>query len=206
MQSRTPSLTDPRAVRSRKALHRALLALLNRKPLEQITIRDITAKAGVGYTTFFRHHPTKESLLEELAAEQIGSLFNLSVPVLDSLDLRSASLALFTYVSNHRAVWKTLLTGGANGFVRKEFLRLARMVAAQRSDPDSWLPPDFGAILIVSGTLELLTWWLNQDDPLPVERVAEILAGVVVSPTIEAGKTKIQAESLPAKSRRKSPS
>jgi AcrR family transcriptional regulator len=187
MPAQTPTNTDPRAIRSRKALHRALLSLLNKKPIEQITIRDITAKAGVGYATFFRHHPTKESLLEELAAEQISALINLSVPVFDSSDLRSACLALFTYVSEHRTVWKTLLTGGADGVIRKEFLRLAKLVGTPRAPDDAWLPADFGVILIVSGTLELLTWWLNQAQPLPVEKIAEIHERIVVSPTIEAG-------------------
>ena len=59
---------DARAVRTREALRRALLDLLEDKSLEQITIRDITAAAGIGYTTFFRHHPTTESLLDDLAA------------------------------------------------------------------------------------------------------------------------------------------
>jgi AcrR family transcriptional regulator len=46
-------------MRTRDALQRALLRLLEVKPLDQITIRDICAVSKVGYTTFFRHHPTK---------------------------------------------------------------------------------------------------------------------------------------------------
>jgi hypothetical protein len=42
---------DARAVRTREALRRALLRLLDLKSLEQITIRDICEVADVGYTT-----------------------------------------------------------------------------------------------------------------------------------------------------------
>jgi len=177
---------DPRAVRSRQALTDALLTLLETKPLEQISIREIAAAAGVGYTTFFRHHASKEELLAHVASEQIRCLFNLALPVMDAHDLHSGSTALFTYVHAHRPLWSTLLTGGAAGTIREEFSRLAREVAVVRGRQDSWLPADAGASLIVGGTLELLTWWLRQSNPLPIKRIVEIHESVVVTPVIEA--------------------
>ena len=107
---------DARAVRTRKALRQALLRLLDLKPLEQITIRDISEVARVGYTTFFRHHPTKDSLLNDVAADEMGRLVGLALSVADTTsDTRSASIALCTYVDEHRKLWSTLLTGGAAG-------------------------------------------------------------------------------------------
>jgi AcrR family transcriptional regulator len=177
---------DPRAVRSRHALTEAFLKLLETRPLEQISIREIVAAAGIGYTTFFRHHTSKEELLDRIAAEQIRCLFNLALPVADAYDVRSGSTALFTYVNAHRPLWSALLTGGAAGTIREEFLRLAREVAASQGRPDTWLPADAGAILIVGGTLDLLTWWLRQSVPLPIKRIVEIHESVVVMPVIEA--------------------
>lgn len=178
---------DPRAVRSRQALHAALLSLLETKTLDQITVRDIAARAGVGYATFFRHHPTKEALLDDVAAQQIRCLFNLALPVMDAHDLRAASIALFRYVDEHRALWSTLLTGGAAGTIREEFLRQARGAAASRAPSSDWMPSEVGILLIVSGTLELLAWWLRQTEPLPIERMAQIYDRIVVSPVLAAG-------------------
>jgi AcrR family transcriptional regulator len=179
-------IEDPRAVRSSQALTDAFLELLEAKPLEQISIRDIAATAGIGYTTFFRHHTGKEALLEHVAAEQIRTLFDLALPVMDAYDVHAGSTALFTYVDAHRSLWSTLLTGGAAGTVRAEFLRLASEVAASQGRSDTWLPADAGAILIVGGTLDLLTWWLRQRSPLPIKRIVEIHEHVVVAPAIEA--------------------
>src|SRR3984957_4664921 len=90
---------DARAVRTREALRRALLRLLDLKPLEQITIRDICEVARVGYTTFFRHYPTKGALLNDGAADEMGRLVGLAMSVADSSDdTRAASIALCTYV------------------------------------------------------------------------------------------------------------
>ena len=187
MQEDSPENLDPRAVRTQEALHRAMLQLLDEKSLDQITVRDIVFVAGIGYNTFFRHHPSKEALLETIAAKQISTLFQLSVPVLYSRDLNSAAIALLDYVNQNRSLWKTLLTGGAAGFVREEFLRQARAVAKVRGQHDRLMPPDLGTTLIVSSVLELISWWLQQKKPLPVEQVAEILASAIVKPIMEAG-------------------
>jgi AcrR family transcriptional regulator len=178
--------TDPRAVRSRQALLDALLKLLEVKPFDQITIRDIAAESGVGYTTFFRHHPTKESLLNDIAAEQIACLINLSMPVMDAHDVRAGSAALFTFVKAHRPLWTTLLTGGAAAAIREEFIRQAQGVAKVRMPPGGPLRAEAGVLLIVSGTIELLTWWLRQADPLSIEQISEIHDELVVSPIIAA--------------------
>jgi AcrR family transcriptional regulator len=180
------TVKDARAVRTREALRRALLELLEVKPLERVSIRDIAAKSGVGYTTFFRHHPTKQALLDDVAAEQIRELVNLSMRVLDSTNLRAASVALCTYVDEHRKLWSTLLTGGAAGALREEFLRVAKEISVQRARPDSLLPAEVATNLVVSGTIELLSWWLRQADPLPIEQIAEFHDRVVVSPAVQA--------------------
>ena len=182
---------DPRAVRSRQALHAALLSLLDEKPFSDITIREVVAAAGIGYTTFFRHHPTLESLLDEIAAEQIGALIELAVPILSAKKLRAASEAIFSHVDAHRTLWSTLLTGGAAGIIREEFLRKAREVALPMGSADEKIPMDCGIVLIVSGTLGLIDWWLRNRQPLPVERVAEIYDLAVVSPIMRANRFKV---------------
>jgi len=175
---------DARTVRTREALRSALLRLLESKPLAQITILDMCEAADVGYTTYFRHHSTKESLLDDVAAAQIAHLVALTLPVADSTDFGTAGVALFTYVDQHRKLWSTLLTGGAEGAMRNEFLRLSREIADARSQSDNWPPADLSTILVVSSTIELLSWWLRQKKPLSIAEVAEIHERVIITPTI----------------------
>lgn len=178
--------TDARAVRTRDALRQALLALLDQKAIDEITIRDICALANVGYTTFFRHYPTKESLLGELAQEQMRQLVELAQSVTAISDTRSGARALCAYVDQHRTLWTTLLTGGAAGVMRDEFMRLSQEVARTRIRTDAWPPADLAAILVVSSTIELLTWWLRSDHPLSAEQVADILETTIIMPTVKA--------------------
>ncbi len=189
-RSRAAPVTDVRMLRTRKALRRALLALLERKQLEQISIRDIVAEAGVGYATFFRHHPSKEDLLNEIAAEQVGRLMELTMPLLDPTDTRVSCVAVCNYVNKHRALWSALLTGGAAGALRAEFIRLAVKGAATQSTSD-WLPVELGAVYGVAGCIEILAWWLRRPaGEYSAEQVAEFLDRLVVGPATASGRGK----------------
>ena len=178
------SLKDARAIRSAQALGNALLTLIERKPLEQVTVREIAAEAGVHYATFFRHHPTKESLLDDVAAEEIAHLVGLTLPLAEASNTLTAGVALFTYVDAHRELWSTLLTGGAEGAMRNEFLRISREIAATRGREDHWPPADLVTILVVSSTIELLSWWLRQKKPLTIEQMADIHERIIIHPAI----------------------
>jgi AcrR family transcriptional regulator len=180
------SARDPRAAKSDLALRGALLSLLETRSFNQITVREICAEAGVHYATFFRHHQTKEALLDHVAADEIDHLVSLTLPVLDTVDSLAAAVATCAYVDEHRALWTALLTGGAAGTMRKKLLTNSQRVAAERAHKDGWLPVDLAIICTVSLMVETLSWWLMQPkDAMSVEAVATILDRLMMASTTE---------------------
>ena len=111
--TRNDAPQDARQVRSRNALCGAMLELLQETAFDQITIREISARAGTGYATFFRHYPTKEALLSDVASEQICTLMTMTASMISGPDRFGATLDLCNHVDAHRNVWAALLTGGA---------------------------------------------------------------------------------------------
>jgi len=192
------SFADPRAVKSGQALRAAMLTLLEHKPLEQITIREIAAAAGVHYATFFRHHPTKESLLDDVAADQIDRLVELTLPVLDAVDWHASFLALATYVDEHRKLWTVLLTGGAAGAMRAELLRVSQQVAVNRALQDNIIPVELAVICTVGLIVEIVSWWLRQPEgAVSVDQVALILHRVVLPSTVQSALEERETGGLP---------
>lgn len=182
---RPSSDKDARAVRSSIALQETLLSLLEQKPFEQITIREICAQAGVHYATFFRHHSSKEALLDHVAAEQIDRLVELTLPIMHALDDQTAFHALCEYVYKHRILWSALLNGGAGATMREEWLRLAKEVAANTEPRNSWLPVELGTICSVSLIAETVSWWLSQKPgAYSVDDIATIMHRLVSSSTM----------------------
>lgn len=176
--------TDARQVRSRKALNAALLALLEEKPFDQITVREITGRAGTGYATFFRHYPTKEALLADVATEEIGGLLAKTVPILRDANSYESTLALCRYVSGHSGLWSALLTGGAAAIVRREFIRQALGLEEKERNKRDWLPSDLGVVYGTGSTFDILAWWLSQDHTHTPEQIATILHRLVIAPLV----------------------
>lgn len=177
---------DPRAARSSQALHDAMLALLERHPIDDISIGDIAAEAGVSRATVFRHFAGKEALLEHVARTQIEALVELTVPVFDSVSPETAFLATCAYVERHRGIWAPLLTGGAAGAMRDELLRVSRAVAVGRARPNGWLPVELAVSSTTSVMIEGLIWWLSQPPgSVPTEQMAQMLHRLVLGPMIE---------------------
>jgi len=167
---------DQRAVRSGQALRDALLALLPRKAFDQITVRDICAEAGVHYATFFRHHATKEALLDAIATDQIRTLNRLAMEIRGAGSYEAGFLALCSYVDEHRSLWATLLNGGAGSAMREEWVRLSQEVAATEPPSSSWLPIELGTICAATLIAETLAWWVAQP---PGAHSVEDVAGIL---------------------------
>ena len=176
--------SDARQVRSRKALTGALFELLQEKGFDQLTIREITARAGTGYATFFRHYPDKEALLADIASEEIAGLLKLTIPLLYEADSYHSTQALCRHVWKHRKLWSGLLTGGAAGIVRAEFIRQARELPQTSEHLVDWLPADLGVVHGTAATFDLLAWWLGQDIVYSPEQIGEILNRLVISPLV----------------------
>jgi AcrR family transcriptional regulator len=177
--------SDARQVRSRDALNGALLALLEEKPFDQLTIREITARAGTGYATFFRHYPTKEALLSDVASEEISGLLAMTIPILNDADSYESVRALCAEVERHRKLWAALLTGGAAGIVREEFIRQARELPREiQGSRKDWLPSDLGVVYGTGATIDLLAWWLAQEGRYPSEEIAAILHRLIIAPLV----------------------
>jgi len=183
---------DARVDRTRNALRDALLRLLEQRSFDQITIRDISAEAGAGYATYFRHYPDKAALLNDLAAVSIAEMLERTFPILYAADTLAACVTLCRYVDERRQLWSTLLTGGAAGPVREEFLRQARVLAAnapksrQPGDlPGSWLPGDLAVVFGVSGVVEILAWWLQHRRAFTLEQVAGVVDRLVIGPVLQ---------------------
>lgn len=166
---------DQRVQRSRRALREALLELLGEMPFDQITITELTARAQIGYTTYFRHYPSKEALLNDVASVLIRDLLSLSVPVVSRAGSLQSCRALCHYVDERREIWRSLLTGGAASIVQAEFVDQAREWAPQFLWDHAWLPVDLGAVWTARSTIEILSWWLSDGDYMTVDDVAAII-------------------------------
>ncbi len=166
---------DRRVRRTRRALAEALLALTLEREYEEVTIREIAARADIGYATFFRHYPDKDALLGDALDVVIDDVVALLTPAMTSTDPTALGTALC----------RVLLRG------RAATLLLARFGTNNPCQPAEWAPPpppgipaEIAAHHRITASLALLQWWLEGGMPYPAERMGAIYHDLIVRPTI----------------------
>jgi AcrR family transcriptional regulator len=163
-------------------LQDALLSLLKTRSFDSITPRDITAEAGLAYGTFYRHHPSKEAMLEELARREIADLYDKAMSQMEEGGSFRGTLALCKCFEENRELWSALLNGGANTIIRDELARMSHRVAEIRGYPGDRLPPDLSNAVANAAVAEIIAWWLRQDGRYSAEYAAELMVELVHEP------------------------
>ena len=70
---------------TRKAIMQTFLNILSEKPLDKITVSDITGQCGINRNTFYYHYQDITALLEEILSDKADE-FVLEYPQLNSID------------------------------------------------------------------------------------------------------------------------
>ena len=174
---------DARALRSREALRASLLALVEEQPFHQISIRDITNRAGVSYPVFFRRYASKEDLLADVATEEVRNLLACAYPLLDETRQANSLHEMCAYVQGRRALWKSLLTTGAASAMREEVARISAVIGQTGPRRNPWLPVSLASSFVAAGIFEILAWWLAQPDDYPMRNIETFLYRLVARPT-----------------------
>lgn len=161
----------------------AFLGLIETRPLEDISIKEICDEAGLSYPTFYRRFSGKDELLAGIATEEVRRLLTLGLSAMDARRDGTSAQAMCAYVAEHRALWRTLLTGGAADAMRQEFMRLSREFADSHPRSNPWLPVDLAVPFVAGGIFEILAWWMKQGDDYPTANVVTLIEVLVVDTT-----------------------
>ena len=176
---------DRRVRRTRRALAEALIALTQGRPYEAVTIREIAARAGIGYATFFRHYPDKVALLGDTLEVALDEVVALLTPALAGDDPAAVGTALFRYARDNAALCRVLLGGRATALLLARFGEAdGCQPAIPAPPPPPGIPAEIAAHHRVTASLALLQWWLDAGMPYPPERMGAIYHDLVLRPTI----------------------
>jgi AcrR family transcriptional regulator len=186
--------TDRRVQRTQDRLRQAMAELIVQRSYESISIRDLTAEAGVGYATFFRHYPSKDALLLDLLQCSIQDLAQLLPPGLGT-DPTEEGRVIFTHAAQHEQIYRILLRGeGTLALLEQvQAASVAEVMARFAGQREPAIPLEILAHHLVASIIALIGWWLQRGQPYPPQRMGQIYAEMIMRPfTVFAGQ-----ESMP---------
>jgi AcrR family transcriptional regulator len=177
--------TDRRVQRTHDRLRQAMADLILQTGYESITIRDITARAGVGYATFFRHYSTKDALLLDLLQRSIQDLARLLPPGVDA-DPAEEGRVIFAHAAQHDQLYHILLRGGGTLALLEEIqtAAVAEVMGRFAGQREPAIPLEILAHHLVASIIALIGWWLQRGQPYPPQRMGQIYAEMIMQPFV----------------------
>lgn len=126
-QERVPnrSKIDPRIERTQEALRGALMALIEERGFDAISVQDITERARLNRATFYLHYRDKQDLLLRTSEAVFDRLVEEAGPIdPDNLAFQKPPhqlVVVFQHVANHRDFYRVVLgKSGVPAFVAVE--------------------------------------------------------------------------------------
>ena len=179
----TSPQTDLRIRRTRRMLTQALINLTAERPLEAITVRNLTERAEVGYATFFRHYASIEELLRAAVDDLRTELFTLLPPLTGDAPHHAGAL-VFQHVRDHPGLYRLLLNTARSLELREQIVEIGVEGLLQTYDEreGTRVPLDVAANHFIQSFLNLIEWWLRHDMPHDPERMGEIYRELILRP------------------------
>ena len=161
---------DPRVRRTRQLLQSALSGLLSERPLDAITVRDITGRAEVNRATFYLHFIDKYDLLWQTIRETLAAFVEESAGWSAAGPTRCSPAApapierLFERLAQQRILLSRLLDRAGNSRMAGQLLDLLEQTLLDTpwaTGLGRTVPRRVGARYLAGGLLCLVAWWME---------------------------------------------
>jgi AcrR family transcriptional regulator len=176
MTEKTP---DRRTQRTRESLIHALLALIEEKHYDQISVQDIVEHANVGRSTFYAHYENKDDLLNSGFEHLLDRLVQW-IQVSEDGQLAFDTTMLFRHAHGHYEIYRTLIWGtGFKLLIEDGHATLSEKIEARLEVllPEAQfvdIPLPALSYAVASALLAILKWWLDNKMPYPPEQMDDV--------------------------------
>jgi len=182
----TQKADNLRVKRTKILLREALIALIEERGFNTLTVGELTERAMVSRAAFYRSYRDKYDLVEQIFEEAMSTLFN-AIGEFGREHPADVWIRFFEQIAQYDRLYRALLgKKGSPWFVRKMRARLAKLIkehgslevphgpimsehAAHLTHPfsDTFVPDLVAAMLV-----EAIIWWLEQGQPYMPKELA----------------------------------
>jgi AcrR family transcriptional regulator len=181
--SRKDDEIDPRVVRTRALLRQTLMQLVTEKSYANLTIQEITQRAGLNRSTFYLHYIGMHELLEDCAKDLFAEMRNeiyekaSQVKPENLEDYEPFVECVFKHLQQYLSFYRAMLGKNGDPYFSSLFQELLAelifepMRGEYHSDVESELILRF----FTAGFSGIATWWLESSSPIPVGEAARLV-------------------------------
>lgn len=150
---------------TKDSIQEALVYLLSKKDIDDISVTEIVNKAGVSRTAYYRNYKSKEDILKDFSM----NVFNLIFSQLDREDFakdpKNWYRFIFTQIKNNARIVKLVVK--ARLYTAEEFLPKSDLTMLSINE-------QYQIYAMESALVNLIQKWVEEDFVLSVEEMTEL--------------------------------
>ena len=181
--------TDLRIRRTHHFLQAAMIELIAEKGFEAITVGDLTGRAMINRTTFYRHYQDKYDLVAKIFEETANHLVEQMKPLhkdprhMDTQNPPEIWIQFFEHVAEHARLYRAMLgKNGSSWFAARmrehtiklmlERERLWEQQGGPRPQIDPAIPKALPVMQLSHVLIGTIVWWLESERSYTPRQIA----------------------------------
>ena len=155
---------------TRECIDMAMMYLMSEKPYESISVSELTKRAGVSRTAFYRNYESKEDVLKEIGKIVIDSLSAILNKVKSPDDVHGTLVEFFTQIKKQRNYVELLAKADVSMKLLFPNAHMLENVFKAASQKDH-----YRMIAVDSALAGLVREWIANDYDLTPEELADVM-------------------------------
>lgn len=178
---------DRRQIRTKRAIREALIVLMEEKPINQITISELSESADINRKTFYAHYNTVEDVLDEIEDNILAGLSELMhVGGIDGSNMdpefifRSINAIINKDIDFYSHFAHTGLTSFLQTKVKNFFMEGLEEYIGNNTELDSHTV-HFATEFIASGLVALYVDWFENESRISLQDLSTIAVKIMLN-------------------------
>lgn len=169
--------TENQRVRlTKRLLRESLLACMEEKPIQRISVKELCERAELNRSTFYLHYASEYELLNEMEEEAIRETQLRLRNVGPDIGTKQFICAFLQYIKDNGALFRVLLCqkdrdSFQNRFVAESLLSVKPGIVFELDEPQR----KYVYAFLLHGSLSVIRAWVEAGFDLPPEQVADLI-------------------------------
>ena len=178
--------TDRRVKRTKKALKNALLSLLEKKPINEISVTELTTLADVNRATFYFYYTDLLDMLQQIQNEAYQSFQNIlsesntSITTIEGFTEYAENL--LNYCKEHEALVKFIIKNDTNNQLYKKIqVLMLHNIPNSKDTFDVNNPARYSTNFVLNAMVGIMIDWMDEGMKISPHELAEFCAHTYIN-------------------------
>ena len=160
----------------------AFLELCGEKKIDKISVKELTARAGINRSTFYAHYQDiydlKEQVLTDFRATMQKKVLPLVMDIAYGRNMTEASYIIIKMYEENRALYRAFLVKNRDDRIVDGFKTVSMEILRKRFSGMGVAPPDdleYIMEYIIAGQFALLGMWASTEKPISAENLVRLV-------------------------------